>query len=257
MNNELNKTTQWLNSNRLSLNVTKTHSMLFRTQGKLLDSASLPIKISDENISQVKSSKFLGTIIDENLTWKPHLKNISLKIAKNIGIINKVKSIFSEQTLLMLYFTMIYPYLSYCNSVWGSTYSTCLHPLYLLQKRIVRIITNSPFLAHTKPLFQRLKILTIYNINHFQTSCLIYDYHHGNLPQYLQYLFQQNSSIHGHNTRSAMNLHIPSVRTTLSKFALRFHAPIVWNSLPQSIKAIPNKKAFKYKIKQHLLQAAE
>ena len=90
VNNELNKTSQWLNSNRLSLNVTKTHSMLFRTQGKLLDSASLPIKISDENISQVKSSKFLGTIIDENLTWKPHLKNISLKIAKNIGIINKV-----------------------------------------------------------------------------------------------------------------------------------------------------------------------
>ena len=58
VNNELNKTSQWLNSNRLSLNVTKTHFMLFKTQGKLLDSASLPIKISDENISQVKSSKF-------------------------------------------------------------------------------------------------------------------------------------------------------------------------------------------------------
>ena len=234
MNRELYNTTQWLNSNRLSLNVKKTHFMVFKTPRKLIDTSNISIQISDESISQTKASKFLGIIIDENLTWKTHMNDIARKVAKNIGIINKVKTIFSERMLLMLYFTMIYPYLSYGNIVWGSTYSSTLQRIFLLQKRIIRIISNSPFLAHSKPLFQKLGLLNIFNINISQTSNFVFDYLQGNLPQCLQGMLQQNNVFHKHKTRSANDFHFPFVRTNAKM--LKFH-PEVWNSLPRNIKS--------------------
>ena len=257
MNRELYNTTQWLNSNRLSLNVKKTHFMVFKTPRKLIDTSNISIQISDESISQTKASKFLGIIIDENLTWKTHMNDIARKVAKNIGIINKVKTIFSERMLLMLYFTMIYPYLSYGNIVWGSTYSSTLQRIFLLQKRIIRIISNSPFLAHSKPLFQKLGLLNIFNINIFQTSNFVFDYLQGNLPQCFQGMLQQNNVFHKHKTRSANDFHFPFVRTNVAKFSFRFHAPEVWNSLPRNIKLISNKKNFRQLTIQHLLSAAQ
>ena len=231
--------------------------MVFKTPRKLIDTSNISIQISDENISQTKASKFLGIIIDENLTWKTHMNDIARKVAKNIGIINKVKTIFSERMLLMLYFTMIYPYLSYGNIVWGSTYSSTLQRIFLLQKRIIRIISNSPFLAHSKPLFQKLGLLNIFNINIFQTSNFVFDYLQGNLPQCFQGMLQQNNVFHKHKTRSANDFHFPFVRTNVAKFSLRFHAPEVWNSLPRNIKLISNKKNFRQLTIQHLLSAAQ
>ena len=68
-------------------------------------------------------------------------------------------------TKLMLYYTLIYPYISYCNSTWSSTYVSNLNIIYYLQKRAVRAVTNSDYRAHTAPLFSKLKILDIFQIN--------------------------------------------------------------------------------------------
>ena len=111
VNIELVKLTDWLNSNRLSLNIKKSHFLVFSSSKKKSD-LSCQIKLSQEDFERLPSTKFLGITLDENLTWKTHITNISLKIAKNIGIINKVKSIFSQKLLTTLYYNLIFPYLS-------------------------------------------------------------------------------------------------------------------------------------------------
>ena len=49
------------------------------------------LEITQCAIGRVKETVFLGVILDENLTWKPHIANVSRKISKSIGIIYKAR----------------------------------------------------------------------------------------------------------------------------------------------------------------------
>ena len=115
-----------------------------------------------------------------------------LKISKTIGIISKSRFFLSSKSLLSLHYSLVYPYLNYCNIVWASTYPCNLNRLFLLQKRMVRIICGAEHLAHSAPLFHKLNILDIFNINAFLIPCFLYSYHNHLLPdtfsrQYLHY----------------------------------------------------------------------
>ena len=58
----------------------------------------------------------------------------------SFGIISKARFVLSTKTNLSLYYTLIYPYISYCNLVWSSTYVTSLNRIWLLQKQAVRVL---------------------------------------------------------------------------------------------------------------------
>ncbi len=88
MNAELQKVSQWLKTNKLSLNIPKTHYMVFSNIRKKV---KLDIKIGGDTINQEHSTKFLGIIIDDDLSWKSHVKQVTTKVAKGMGIIIKAK----------------------------------------------------------------------------------------------------------------------------------------------------------------------
>ena len=130
-------------------------------------------KIDNIPLDQKESTKFLGITIDKNLSWNQHLRNLSSKIAKGIGVLYKMKYLLPERTLLSLYNTLILPYIIYCNIAWGNCSKSKLDNILLLQKKAVRICTHSGFLDHTDPLFYRTKILKVHDIHDLQTSlCL-------------------------------------------------------------------------------------
>ena len=68
-------------------------------------------------LHKATKTKFLGVVIDEKLTFKDHIDYIRKKISKNIGIISKAKQYFDVHTQKTLYYTFIFPYLSYCIEV--------------------------------------------------------------------------------------------------------------------------------------------
>ena len=76
-----------------------------------------------------------------------------------MGIIAKARFYLSSQTLMTLYYSHVYPFLTYCNVAWSSTYRSSVNCIYLLPKRLVRLITKPHYLAKTTPLFSRLKVL--------------------------------------------------------------------------------------------------
>ena len=81
---------------------------------------NLSIQISEQTVSYVEETKFLGVYIDSRLTWSSHIKHLKSKISKGIGIICKAKRYLSTSTLLTLYNCFVYPYFSYCVEIWGS-----------------------------------------------------------------------------------------------------------------------------------------
>ena len=90
VNYELGNITNWLNFNKLSLNTTKTKSMMFHT--KHMDTVSFTI--NNENIEQVSSFSFLGIHVDENLKWNKHIGMLTNKLSRVIGILNRLKYIY-------------------------------------------------------------------------------------------------------------------------------------------------------------------
>ena len=60
--------------------------------------------------------------------------------------------------------SLIQPYLNYCNIIWGAADKTILEPLFILQKKAIRIVNRVHYLEHSKPLFESMKTVTIYQL---------------------------------------------------------------------------------------------
>ena len=103
---------------------------------------------------RVDETKFLGIIINSHLTWGDHIKFITNKIAKNIGILFKIQKKVPTDSLRSLYYTLIHPYYEYCNIVWAARHTTALDTVMHTQKKAVRLITHSKRNAHTQEIFK-------------------------------------------------------------------------------------------------------
>ena len=152
VNNELAKIIIWLKVNELSLNLTKTNFMIFHPRQKKV-SVNVPLTLENTVIKQVTETKFLGVLIDQHLSWKPHIekKFPKEKISKSVGIIAEASFYLSAQTLMTLYYSLVYPFLTYCNVALSSTYCSNLNCIYLLQKRLVRLIRKRSLSSKYRP----------------------------------------------------------------------------------------------------------
>jgi len=168
----------------LSLNSSKTKYILFHSNHKKKALPSiLPIIRTDKTtIERTKSSKFLGVLIDENLSWDPHINTINTKISKNIGLLYKSRPFLSFNNLKLLYFSFINSYLSYANIAWASTHKTKLSSLYKRQKLASRIIFYKDKRTHANPLLKQMNALNVYQINIYQNILFMLKHKLGIVP---------------------------------------------------------------------------
>ena len=117
VNQELQKTNEWFEPNKLSFNVEKTKYSLFHKPSRRDDLPFLLPKLLIEKlkVERVESIKFLGVLLDENLSWKDHIKYIENKVAKNIGLLYRAKLFLDKNSLLTLYYSYTHTYLNYLN----------------------------------------------------------------------------------------------------------------------------------------------
>ena len=94
-----------------------------------------------------------------------HINYICKKISKCTAMLLKAHKVLGKSCLTNLHYTFAYPYFIYCSYVWGNTYQTNLEKLMVIQKKLVCIITESLYQAHTEPLFYANRILSVYNLN--------------------------------------------------------------------------------------------
>ena len=132
LNNELSQIAERLKVNKLALNIDKTSCIFF---GNKKGYSRIKLCLQGKQITQVSTIKFLGVMIDDELNWKANISFISGKISRAIGVIIKTRNLGKEAPL-SLYYTLIYPYMTYCHHVWGSTYQYNIDTLEKLQKRL-------------------------------------------------------------------------------------------------------------------------
>ena len=202
VNNELKYVKRWLDANKLSLNITKTNYIIFHSS---VDSTPLniAIKIGKKHIAKVKYIKFLGVLLDEHLTWRYHITELSKKLARTCGILFKVRGLLPRSILIMLYNALFLSFVQYGIIVWGQTFGSYLEPLSKLQKRAVRAISHQTFLAHSLPIFKDLKLLRIDDIFKSKLLTFVYESINKLTPVYFHDFFCTNASIHSHNTKQS------------------------------------------------------
>ena len=233
------------------INLTATHSMLFTNK---LGNLTLHLKIENIYLENKIETTFLGVIIDKKLTWKPHIQHISNKISKTIALLRLLRHIFPKRILRLIYMSLIYSYLNYCNIIWGGAYDTVLKPLFILQKKAIRIISNSHYLEHTAPLFKSLKLLNIYQIFKYNCLLLVHKCKKANyFPEFKKKL-QTCSSIHSHETRNNNQLRVPLEKLKLCQKSYKYISIRLWNDVNEDIKNIYSIITFKKKIKILLIE---
>jgi hypothetical protein len=236
VNCELSKLCEWFRTNRLSLNIKKTNYILFGSKRKPGSSEDLKVCLDGAQIVRVEHTKFLGIFVDEKLNWQKHVTHVSQKISSSIGLLSRARKILPLYLLRVLYHAMVYPYLMYCNIVWGCASFQTLNSIIILQKRVIRIISGSPFRATTSPIFKRYKLLKFVDIRKVQAAMFMFRFKSGLLPEACQSYFCFSNPNRRYETRNVNLFQIPLSRTDVRKKSINVYGPEVWNELPIDLK---------------------
>ena len=157
-------------------------------------------------IKQTSYVKFLGVLLDENLSSKYHLTELSKKLARTCGIFFKVRHFLPINILILLYNSLFSPFLQYGILVWGLTFESYINPVFLLQKRVIRAIAFEHFTSSTTPLFSDLKILKLGDLFKLKLLTFVYECVKKISPCCFHSFFDLVESVHQHHTRQVANI---------------------------------------------------
>ena len=135
INSELENVSDWLIANKLTLNISKSNFLVIHPLRKKLAS-EIELKLNNEPLTNVEDTKYLGVIIDKNLSWKSHIQMVNTKISKGIGILSKVRHFVPQSILLNIYNAFVLPNILYSLLNWGSASNTALDPLHKKLKKL-------------------------------------------------------------------------------------------------------------------------
>ena len=170
-----------------------------------------------------------------------------------MGIIYKAKKYFSSKSLIKLYNAFILPYYIYCVEIWGNALSTVIDPLIKLQKKIIRVITNSHYLAHTYDLFLANNILPFNTLVQYRIGLIMFKCNFELVPNSLKQMFVSNNSIHAHNTRHRNCIHTFRGNNEFAYRTFTFQSVYLWNIILANVSIDVSFLRFKHILKHFLV----
>ena len=109
LNTEIDKVSEWLSANKLSLNVRKSKLLTFT----LMKRHNINLTINNVPLEEVSNTKYLGIVTDNKLTWRHHIEYIKTKSSKGIGLLSKIRHYIPKNTLIGLCYSFINSYVEY------------------------------------------------------------------------------------------------------------------------------------------------
>ena len=214
----VNVINQWMCQNRLSVNTSKSSLLNFGLSKKKIGN----ILTEGGMIESKPFTKYLGILIDEKLNFKHHILHVAKKIAKLCGLLKFIRDELSIKQRVTFYKMYIQPVIAYGILIYGCTAKNNLDPILKLQKRILRIIYNKPYMYPTRNLFQRAGLLTVHEL--FIRELLKFA-----VKNYSNFPSSENERV----TRSTKKCLLKQVtpRTNFSKFSVQNLATKIVNNL--------------------------
>ena len=202
-------------------------------------------------------------IVDENLSWEPHIEHLTAKLNSSIVMIKRIIKFVPKSEYMKIYDALFKSHLTYCISSWGSIPKNKLKCIFSIQKRCIRLLFGLEYsydhagyyetcarvrsyenqtskknysLEHTKPLFNKYNILTLSNLSVYHTFLELFKIlkYRTPLPLYALYTLSE--------LETNFRLHLPIVNLETSKNNFVFNSCVIWNKLVENIleRSLPN-----------------
>ena len=243
MQDDLDRVAQWMDENSLLLNYSKTETVLFGTRQKLEKAAHFSLTLHQKTIKRVSTFKYLGVLLDEQLSWKEHTEVVSKKVCKRLGLLSRIRACLTIEASKCVYNSIVQPLFDYADTAWGELSIGCSQELQRLQNRAARIVVKRNTSKNTFGLLNWVNLNSRRNIH---KCILVYKCINNMVPEYLCSYFLRNSNFHNYNTRRRHDLHIPKPNRNLGKRTFRYSATVCFNTLPDQIKACTSLNIFKH-----------
>ena len=199
------------------------------------ESSPYIVQVGDMMIKRVTKVKYLGPVVDENLSWDEHVEYISKKISRNIGIIKRMRSILPRQLLTTLYMTLVEPHFRYCDIMWGQCNETLKDKLQTLQNRAARVICNKRFedVDDHQELLNHLGWLNVRQLFSLDLGVFVFKAINGRIPDQLNEMYSKSNTIHSHRTRAATAdcLFIERTNLTAGQKSISVSGSKLWNEI--------------------------
>ena len=139
-------------------------------------------------IDIVPHFNYLGIILGNHLAWKTHITMVTGKLSKINGILNRLKYIYPTHILLTIYKSLFVPHINYGSLVWGQNFNS----ISKLQKKVIRTVTRSNYIAHSEPLLKELNLLSVKDLMDLKLIKFLHKLYVNKLPiyfnEYMPYL---------------------------------------------------------------------
>ena len=139
--------------------------------------------------------KYLGVLLDCNLSWIPQINNVKKKVLKMYFALKRIRQFTDEKIALILYKTLIQPHFTYCSTIWMNGRQTRLNQLQILQNRCLRSVLGVNSRFHTEALFETLKIDQLKEYWVKQALVNLFNLLHNLGPPVLSSLIEFNSDV--------------------------------------------------------------
>lgn len=243
--------TTWLEDNLLTLNVTKTKYLCFAKSSNPFPSQDLNITLHTfpcnrtpanqcdcNTLTRARSIRYLGVLVDDNLSWKEQTDNVCTRVRRLIYIFKQLRTVASQKILIQTYKALCQSVIYYCVTAWGSAPKSRMIHLERTQRTVLKVLLRLPYQHPTTALYEDTQLLSVRRL--FVLQCLL-RYHRKSAQPLIQ------------SKKRKLRCPLPISKSTFAQRHYNFIAPYLYNQiLDQTNTNIA--KLNSYKFKKYLIQ---
>ena len=209
--------------------------------------------LKGEELELVSNFKYLGVVLDSNLTFKKHIKKVKSTINFNLKNFRQIRPYLSIDAAKTYLHCMILSHIDYCLTNWSFAGVTVIKPIEQLYKKAIKVFDKKPNTYHHCNILEKYHLLSFENFKNFKNACLVFKCLHGLAPPPLMEFIHRRRNT-GHETRSMArgDCEVYGRRTAFGQNVLSIKGCQYWNELPAFLREIPTFPAFKGQLKQWL-----
>ena len=251
---ELELVERWFRANNMALNSKKTKYILFQVPNSCKNN-KFELKLGGEILSRVspvnaeeKFVKLVGVALDENLSFKHHVKQIKIKLNRANFILAKSGKFLTQEIRVLVYNTLVKSVLEFSSWVYGNSGKSIIDELFRLQKKIVRNVMGVRRRVHTNSLFIKLGFLKLSDLIEYNTRVIGWKIWYGKAPENLSEGYEKASLARKTRSSNEQNFKIPFCKKEKLKVASCYSVTKCWNNIDRDTKKIEKLGKFKRKL---------
>ena len=210
------------------------------------------VQVSGTTLEVVSSYKYLGIILDSQLSFKKQVKNVLAKVKFNLHNFRYIRNNLPPAAALQYFHSMIMPHITNCLTTWSHTHATTLLPIQSVYKQALKALDGKPRAYHHCNILPKHKLLSWENLLTFHDTCLIYKILHDLAPPPLSTFIRQKNPLNRVTRASLRGDLVPPRRRSPLAFTVK--ASHSWNTLPDNIRDSITYRSFARSLKTWFIQ---